>query len=201
MQTASSRIWTQVTVSISYNGNHYTINTSKCTYVYTCNVQGQQWYYSTHSLGCICVCMSIYICICVQVYVYVCVCKFVFTQPLHHRQDVTQGQFFSGVQVVLNLEFPFCKSVAMTRLKSLVYPTNYPQLEETRDELMSFLKALAESQIQTTSSKIWTQVSNSISYDNNHCTKPTYTQMFDLWPQFWGWIFVVSWRTYWTVTL
>ena len=30
MQSASSRIWTRVTVSISYNDNHYTTGTSTC---------------------------------------------------------------------------------------------------------------------------------------------------------------------------
>ena len=29
MQSVSSRIWTRVTVSISYNDNHYTTGTSK----------------------------------------------------------------------------------------------------------------------------------------------------------------------------
>ena len=35
MQTALSRIWTQVTVSIAYNGNYYTTDTYVCIYMHT----------------------------------------------------------------------------------------------------------------------------------------------------------------------
>ena len=35
MQSISSRIWTRVTVSISYDNNHYTTGTSKKSYVMT----------------------------------------------------------------------------------------------------------------------------------------------------------------------
>ena len=34
MQSVSSRIWTQVVVSISYDDNHYTSGTPLLTYVY-----------------------------------------------------------------------------------------------------------------------------------------------------------------------
>ena len=32
---------------------------------------------------------------------------YVFAQILSHEQDITQGRFFSGVQLVLNSEFSF----------------------------------------------------------------------------------------------
>ena len=32
---------------------------------------------------------------------------YVFTQPLHNEQDMTQGQFLSRVQLVLNSKFSF----------------------------------------------------------------------------------------------
>ena len=34
MQSVSSRIWTRVAVSISYDDNHYTTGTSKCEHIY-----------------------------------------------------------------------------------------------------------------------------------------------------------------------
>ena len=38
MQSVSSRIWTRVTVSISYDDNRYTTDTSKYVYVCVCFV-------------------------------------------------------------------------------------------------------------------------------------------------------------------
>ena len=33
--------------------------------------------------------------------------EYVFTQPLHHGQDVTQGQFLSGIKLVWIQSFPY----------------------------------------------------------------------------------------------
>ena len=38
-------------------------------------------------------------------------------QPLHHLQDMTQGEFFSGVQLVWSESFSSHKPVAISRLK------------------------------------------------------------------------------------
>ena len=45
--------------------------------------------------------------------------------------------------------------------------------EGRRDWFMPSLRALAQSEIQTASSRIWTQIAYSISNDNNHYTKHT----------------------------
>ena len=50
MQSVSSRIWTRVAVSISYDDNHYTTGTSYM---------------------CVCVC----VCVCVCIYMRACVCR------------------------------------------------------------------------------------------------------------------------------
>ena len=43
---------------------------------------------------------------------------------------------------------------------------------------MPFLRVLAESKMQTTSSKIWTWVTNSISYKNKYYTQSASSNIF-----------------------
>ena len=49
-----------------------------------------------------------------------------FIQHLHHKQDMTQDEFLSGVQVVWIQYFLFPKLVAMPKKKSPVFFTIYP---------------------------------------------------------------------------
>ena len=78
MQSVSSRIWTRVAVSISYDDNHYTINVSLCMYS----------------------CASVFVC-CddfftkERIIIIVALPSYLPTPPL--GQDMTQGQFLSGV--------------------------------------------------------------------------------------------------------
>ena len=74
-------------------------------------------------------------------YVFVCVCVcvrerereresewmyvYIFTQPLRHKQNMTQSQFLSGVKLVWIQKFPSSKLVAEPKLKKLVGPTIY----------------------------------------------------------------------------
>ena len=51
---------------------------------------------------------------------------YVFTQPFHHRQDVTQDQFLSRVQLVWIKIFPSPRLVALPRLMNQVCPTIFP---------------------------------------------------------------------------
>ena len=60
MQSALSRIWTRIAMSISYDDNHYTTRTSKKRHIYI--------YIYVCVCVCVCVCMSICVCVCV------CVC-------------------------------------------------------------------------------------------------------------------------------
>ena len=48
-----------------------------------------------------------------------------YTRSLHHRQDVTQGQFLSGVQLVWNQSFLIPRLVSLPRLKNSIFPTTY----------------------------------------------------------------------------
>ena len=47
--------------------------------------------------------------------------SYVFTQHLCNAQDVTQGQFLSGVQLVL-LQFSFSETDCLTKAKELSLP-------------------------------------------------------------------------------
>ena len=47
-----------------------------------------------------------------------------FTQPLHHKQDLTRGQFLSEVKQVWIQSFP-SRLVAISMFKSSVHPTIY----------------------------------------------------------------------------
>ena len=49
---------------------------------------------------------------------------YAFTQPLHHGQDVTQGQFLSRAKLIWIQSFPSHKLVAKLRLKNLARPTS-----------------------------------------------------------------------------
>ena len=51
---------------------------------------------------------------------------YIFTQPLHNGEDVTQGQVLSRVKLVSNQSFPSYRLFAEPRLKNPVCPTIYP---------------------------------------------------------------------------
>ena len=63
----------------------------------------------------------------------------------------------------------FCSS---TNLSSPVCSTIYPQLWMRRDGFMPFPRALAQSEMHTALSKIWTQITKSIFSVSNHYTTP-----------------------------
>ena len=82
------------------------------------------------------------------------------------------GQFFSGVQLVWIQSFPSSRLVALPKLKN---PVSFilSVTERRRDWFMPFPRALVQREIQIALSRIWTQFTNSISYDNNHYIKST----------------------------
>ena len=69
-----------------------------------------------------------YVYIIILFYVYIIILIHIYpTPPL--GQDMTQGQFLSGVQPVWIQSFPSSRLVASPRLKNLVCPTIYPWRE------------------------------------------------------------------------
>ena len=55
--------------------------------------------------------------------------KYLFIQPLCYKENVTQGQFLSDVQMVWIQYFPSPRLVTIPNLKRLVCPTIYPLME------------------------------------------------------------------------
>ena len=78
-----------------------------------------------------------------------------------HEQNVSIGQFFK----VEWIRFEFFWSVATPKLQSTVYPTILPKAGRRIVEIIPFLKVLAPCEMQTASSRIWTRVTVSISYE------------------------------------
>ena len=102
----------------------------------------------------------------------VCVCVCVFTQPLHYKQDVTQGQFLSGVKLIWIQSDPSPRLVPVSMLKvslSCYVPTD----RRRKDGFLPFRRTLAKSERRTVTSRIWTRVVDSISYDHNHSATST----------------------------
>ena len=94
----------------------------------------------------------------------------IFIQLLCYELDVVQVNFFAKYS---RLEFRFfllLDWLSYQRRKNLMCSTIYPLLEERtwrRVGFIPFLRALARSEMQTASSRIWTGVADSISCDDN----------------------------------
>ena len=77
------------------------------------------------------------------------------TPPL--GQDITQGQFLNGVFLLLDYSLPFYLSIAGGRIIGFI----------------PFPRVLVLCEMQSASSRFWTRVAVSISYDYNHYTMCT----------------------------
>ena len=64
----------------------------------------------------------------------------VFTQPLHNKQDVAQGQFLSGVQPVWILSFPSRLVAIATKAKEPSVPSYLPLADEWKKWILAFSK-------------------------------------------------------------
>ena len=83
-------------------------------------------------------------------------------------QYMTQGQFLSWVEPVWIQSFPSSRRVASTRLKNPVCPTGGRIIG-----FIPFPRVLELCEMLSASSRIWTRVAVSISYDDNHYTTGT----------------------------
>ena len=81
--------------------------------------------------------------------------KYVLTQTLRHK-----------VKLNLNSEFYFSLTGCINNAKEPNLPY-YLHIVGGKDEFMPFPRACARSEIQTASAKIWTGVSDFISYNDN----------------------------------
>ena len=93
-------------------------------------------------------------------------------QPLHSDRIWHKVNFKRSL-TGLNSEFLSPRLVASPRLKNLVCPTIYPYLEGEIIGFIPFPRVLVLCNMQSVSSRIWTRVAVSISYDNNLYTTGT----------------------------
>ena len=85
--------------------------------------------------------------------------SYVFTEPFHHKLDVTQGKFLKQNTVALNLKF----------FNILDWMLSYFLISGvSRDGSRPSPSVLVWSEIHTASSRIWTQFTDSISCNDNH---------------------------------
>ena len=83
-----------------------------------------------------------------------------------HLPNQKSHFFLEQRKAGLNLQFSNCQFCCLTKAKEPSLPY-YFSITGRRDGFMTFLRTLVWSVTQTASSRIWTQVSDSISYDNN----------------------------------
>ena len=102
---------------------------------------------------------------------------FVFTAPTpRHKQDVRQGYSFKLSLVGLNSEFSFSWISYHTKVKELSLP-NYLSITEIRIiGGISFSRVFCS--MSTASFRIWTQVIDSISNEDNHYTTGIYIYIY-----------------------
>ena len=85
---------------------------------------------------------------------------YVFTQPLRHKQDVSKGQFLSGIQFVW-IQFSLSLTSCHTTVKE---PSLSYYLLMAGRRIIGFIpfpKVLVLSERQTVSSRIWTWIAMS----------------------------------------
>ena len=93
---------------------------------------------------------------------------------LYNISRTWHSQFSSRVLLVWIQSFPFSRLVALTKVKELSLPYYLP-----------LARALAQSEMQTASSRIWTHISDSI-HHNNNCNSFYFTAMITqitTWPK------------------
>ena len=84
-------------------------------------------------------------------------------------KDVTQGQVFKWSKAGLNSEFSFSSTGCLA--KNPICPIIRQSLEKKMRWIDVFLKAWGQSEMQTAFSRVWTWVSDSISYNDDHYAK------------------------------
>ena len=97
---------------------------------------------------------------------YVLIISYLPTPPL--EQDMTQDQFFSGVQQVWIQSFPSPRLVASLRLSYYL-----PIAGGRIFGFIPFPRVLVLCEMQSVRSRIWTRVAVSISWNDNHYSTGT----------------------------
>ena len=90
------------------------------------------------------------------------------TPPL--GQDMTQGQFFKRSLTGFNSEFSFSLTICLTKAEEPSLPYYLPIDGGRIIGFIPFPRVLVLCEMQSVSSRIYTRVTVSISYDDNHYT-------------------------------
>ena len=113
-----------------------------------------------------------------SVYVYICRCKhnlyectcISYLTPPPLGQDMTQSQFFKQSLTGFNSEFSFSKTSCLTKAEKSSLPYYLPIAGGRIIGFIPFPRVLVLCEMQSVSSRIWTRIAMSISYDDNHYT-------------------------------
>ena len=106
------------------------------------------------------------------------------TPPL--GQDMTQGQFFKRSLTGLNSEFSFSYTSCLTKAEEHSLSYYLPIAGGRIIGFIPFPRVLVLCEMQLASSRIWTRVAVSISYDDNHYTTGTPRGRLSLTAHVWG---------------
>ena len=99
-------------------------------------------------------------------------CIYIYpTPPL--GQDMTQGQFFKRILTGLNSEFSFSYTSCLSKPEEPSLSYYLPIAGERIIGLIPFPRVLVLWEMQSATSRIWTRVAMSISYDDNYYTTGT----------------------------
>ena len=99
--------------------------------------------------------------------------NYAFTQPLLPQAGYDTRSIFRQSKAELNSEFSFSKTSCLTMTIKSSLPYYLPIAEGRTDGFMPIPRVLVQNERQRAVFRIWTQVADFISYDNNLYTKHT----------------------------
>ena len=96
------------------------------------------------------------------------------------RDPIYQGQIFKRSLTGLNSEFSFSLTSCLTKAQEISLPYYLPIAGGRIIRFIPFPRVLVLCEMQSASSRIWTRVVLSISYDDNHYTTGTSTTIWEM---------------------
>ena len=110
-----------------------------------------------------------------------CACTFLgYDCPIPFLQTgCNTRSIFMCRKASLDSEFSFFQTSCLTKAKEPSLPKYLLIAVVKTNEFISFTKTLAQSEIQTASRRIWTWVTNSITYVDKHYAKHVYSCIYN----------------------
>ena len=127
---------------------------------------------------CVCFCAFVYVCVCMCLLVCICICMWVFVYVcripcFYPCVCVYMCAFVCAYLTGLDSELFFSYTGCQNKAEELSLPYYLPNARGRIRGFIPFPRVLVLCEIQSNSSKIWTRVATSISYDDNHSTRGT----------------------------